>query len=251
MKQKTLFISVFMICGFTYRSLAHNNTAALNTDAVKKYGLTIGATYSAHMYGGNFKLDYLPDNKFSLGLRGIVSTFSFSDFAYYPSEKFSTGINILSDLTLTWHISGNSGGHNKFLYSEIGGGKNGESTKLKQLYAEIGIGYLMQQANYTAQFWPISSFTVHENSYGLGAHFTLGRSYKLGPGIINFEGIAGTMLYGKFKHSEIYPADYQLDANGLGHPNLGGNYGKSGTGLGYKGIGYQFLALNIGYTLFF
>ena len=218
MKQKIQIIGLFIICGFAIRTNAQDN----------KYGLTLGGIYSDHMYGGNFKLDYLPNSRISYGIRGIVSTFSFSDYNQMVTELFKPGLSIMSDLTLTWHIIGN------------------KPDSKKSLYAELGLGYLLQKVNYTAQYPNLSAFNVNENSNGLGTHVALGYGHKLGPGNINLELIVGTMLYGKFKHQEVYPGDYQFDSNGVGHPNTGGNYNKSGTN-----VGYAFLGVNVGYSIYF
>ena len=223
MNKKIFVINTFMVFCFTFQPKAH----AQDT----KYSCAIGGTYSDHIYGGNLKFDYLLSKKICFGIKNILSGFSFSDYTSPDAgltETFRPGLMLMSDITCTWNI---------LLNNDI---------RRKHFYSELGVGYLLQKVNYNVNYTFLSPFTVNERFSGLGSHFAFGYSCKLGNGNVFFEGMLGAILFGKFNHHEVYPPNYQLDANGVGHPNTGGNYKKSGSK-----VGYDFLSLNLGYTFYF
>ncbi len=157
----------------------------------KKMVIGAGVSYNTGL-GGNLKFDYLLTNKFSIGLKSMITPYGFEDYTttdvlpYYGIKAdYQPGNALGAMIGTTFYIFGKNN-------SESKGG----------MYASLGLGYSAWKMSSTVtSLAPVSDSLYYKYSYDLGSKcfsgmISLGGDRKLGSGRIYFEIPLTLELYG-------------------------------------------------------
>jgi hypothetical protein len=233
MKKVILFLTLYFFINNVSASCIKSDT--VNTK--KKFALNLGFSYKNGLnnFGGNLKFDYIASNKLSVGIKTNATNNKQNYFITdYISVKDVSGLYLLTDLTLTYHVFENPY-RNK-----------------KDFYVEIGLGYQLEKENSIHKFNNYPAFERNYLSKGFGGHTSIGGSYKIGKGNIYTEFIAGAIFWGTYQDIAVYPTNYPGVSTGNPKPNSGAN--QEGKGSIFNNSLFSndgILGINAGYSFCF
>ncbi len=176
-------------------------------------------------FGGNFNYAYYISPKLGIGGRLVATDYKFTDYHSTTLHVDYTG-GLFYDVSLA---------ANYFLL----GNHDGKAG----IFVGVGIGYGSAR-NSTTTWWRTNvpetvSYNTTNTINGLSGNFTLGGTYKAGPGRLFLELNASYIFHGTRTHTETYPNGYS------GYPNSGGNW-TSRVGVNQVGT-----VINLGYAFSF
>jgi hypothetical protein len=220
-------------------------TIGSSTASNKRFALSLGITAAIGLpdggNGGHLKLDYLIKPKLGLGIKIIGGGLHYDQSTHYDATfyepdltvTYKSSLNLISDLTVTYYILGN--------YTESKGG----------LYADLGVGYHLIKSNLNDDYTGSPTITETIAINGLGAHLSLGGSYKIGRGKIYLELMSGSVLYGTYSYDRITPENTKIGI--LAKENYESTSYKSAAEShpAYTNYVVNLLALNLGYSICF
>ena len=202
------------------------------TTSDKKMVIGAGLSYNAGL-GGNLKFDYLLNNKFSIGLKSMITSYSYEDYTYddvvlpYYGFKidYQPGNALGAMIATTFYIFGNNN-------SESKGG----------IYASLGLGYSAYKlSSTTTSLAPVSDTLYYKYSKDFGSKcfsglISIGGDRKLGSGRIYFEISVPIEIYGTDFDTYTFQ-EWNRDITQLDYKNTG----LQGFGaLAFLNLGYQF-----------
>jgi len=209
----------------------------------KDYLLSIGGDYSAAYgvgYGGTFKLDWIQSSKLGLGIQTIAgATAKFIDNSTNSTFISHPSLNLISDLTLTYYFLGDYNNRKTGLYAPT----THIYKRRFKMYFDIGIGYQCYKLKSSTLYNAHSDSNVDDilTTTGLGAHFSLGATQKVGEGKIFVELVAAGVFYGVDKHDVVYEAsNTEIEI-----------YNFQRTGISKDQNNFDFLGINLGYCYYF
>lgn len=236
-KSKVMLTISYLLCSIIALAQDAEN---LSSGVSSEERMVIGAGVSAYDIvkgmGANLKFDYLLNDKFSVGLKSMLSVYKLEDYTllpdlsdsgyliqYEPANAFTVMI------ASTFYIFGKND-------SESKGG----------MYTSLGLGYAARKSVETiASMEPVSNNAYFKSIDEFGYRYfscliSIGGDCKLGPGRIYFEipytlGVYGTD-YDKLQYYETNPYRSSND-----------NYSNTG----FLDFSYVDLSLNLGYQLYF
>lgn len=190
--KKLKLILITALCSASMIVLAQDaSKVSAPTTSDKK--MVIGAGLSHNLgLGGNLKFDYLLNNKFSIGLKSMITSYRFKDYTYatvlpYYGFKvdYQPGNALGAMIATTFYIFGKNN-------SESKGG----------IYASLGLGYSAYKMSRTVTSLAPTTDSLY-NKYSLdhgskcfSGLISLGGDRKLGPGRIYFEISVPIEIYG-------------------------------------------------------
>ena len=190
--KKLKLILITALCSASMIALAQDASKVSSpTTSDKKMLIGAGLSYNTGL-GGNLKFDYLLNNKFSIGLKSMITSYGYKDYTsaavlpYYGIKvEYKPGNALGAMIATTFYIFGKNN-------SESKGG----------IYASLGLGYSAYKMSYTStSLAPTSDSSYYKYSVDTGSKcfsglISIGGDRKLGPGRIYFEISAPIEIYG-------------------------------------------------------
>jgi hypothetical protein len=219
-----------VLCSGSMITLAQD---ASNTSfpATSENKIVIGAGVSYNLgLGGHLKYDYLLTNKFSIGLKSMMTSYGFEDFTNTDAQlkaDYKPGNVLGVMIATTFYIFGKNN-------SESKGG----------MYASLGLGYSASKFSKTVtSLTPVDSLYYKYNNDFRSKNFSglisIGGDSKLGPGRIYFEIPLTLDIYGTVfdKYTFQISSPYVLQPDNTKYTR-------------FQGFSTM-LFLNLGYQLYF